>query len=56
MKGKQEWDKVYIDASLPSRTLKALVKIRFASKVVLFQVYIFFGFYEFVVSLSITVT
>lgn len=36
-KGRQKWGRVCIDVDVPSRTLKTLVKTRFASKVVLFQ-------------------
>jgi hypothetical protein len=35
-KGKQEWDVACIEARLPIRRLKTLVKTTFASKVMLF--------------------
>jgi hypothetical protein len=36
-KGRHEWDAACVEASLPTRRLKTLVKTRFASKVVFFQ-------------------
>jgi hypothetical protein len=35
-KGRQEWDKVYIEIGLLTRKLKTLMKTHFTSKVILF--------------------